>query len=40
MALPLKPSLVLENRRRAGRTSEDRDLTGLKESEAARSALF
>lgn len=40
VALTLKPSLVLENRRRAARSSEDRDLTGLKESEAARSALF
>lgn len=40
VALTLKPSSVLENRRRAGRSSQDRDLMGLKESTAARSALF
>lgn len=40
VALTMKPSSVLENGRQAGRTSEDRDLPGLRESKAARSALF
>lgn len=40
LSVALTLSFVPENRRRAGRTSQDRDLMGLKEAEAARSALF